>query len=62
VDVSELGWEGGDVLAIDHEAKVVAVGLTPLGGLTTITQNSETLSSGRGTSRRVGRGPSALPR
>ena len=50
------------MLAIDHEAKVVAVGLTPLGGLTTITQNSETLSSGRGTSRRVGRGPSALPR
>ena len=43
VDVWALGREGGDVLAIDHEDKVVAVGLTPLGGLTTIAQNGEKL-------------------
>ena len=43
VDVWELRREGGDALAIDQRDKVVAVGLTPLGGLTTIAQKGETL-------------------
>jgi WD40 repeat protein len=42
MDVWELRREGGDVLAIDHEDKVIAVGLS-LGGLTTIAQNGEKL-------------------